>query len=170
GPYQGTRRIQPGRSQKTRIGGIAAHELLLLARDRNLLVQVLVVPLLVPAFYLLIYSGMVSAVSGNFRHAAVMAFGVGAYSFLSSAMPLLNREDKTLWQLLTFPQSLATILVKKAMVWAAFGLLYGGATLLLITRFSHHLHASSWGEVFLALYGIALYAFIASGIGILATN
>lgn len=170
GPYQGTRRIRPSPPHKTWLRGAAAQELLLLARDRNLLVQVLVVPLLVPAFYLLIYSGMVSAVSGNFRHAAVMAFGVGAYSFLSSAMPLLNREDKTLWQLLTFPQSLATILVKKAMVWAAFGLLYGGATLLLITRFSHHLPASSWGEVFLALYGIALYAFIASGIGILATN
>jgi membrane protease YdiL (CAAX protease family) len=170
GPYQGTRRISAAPSRDTWLRGIAAQELLLLARDRNLLVQVLVVPLLVPAFYLLIYSGMVSAVSGNFRHAAMMAFGVGAYSFLSSAMPLLNREDKTLWQLLTFPQSLATILVKKAMVWAALGLLYGITVLLFITRFSRHLHASSWGEVFLALYGIVLYAFIASGIGILATN
>lgn len=170
GPYQGTRRMQSGRSQKTRIGGIAAHELLLLARDRNLLVQVLVVPLLVPAFYLLIYSGMVSAVSGNFRHAATLAFGVGAYSFLSSAMPLLNREDKTLWQLLTFPQSLVTILAKKAMVWAAIGLLYGAAALLLLVRFSRHLHVTSILEVLLALFGIVLYAFIASGIGILATN
>jgi len=170
GPYQGTRRIPSTPSRDTWLRGIAAQELLLLARDRNLLVQVLVVPLLVPAFYLLIYSGMVSAVSGNFRHAAMMAFGVGAYSFLSSAMPLLNREDKTLWQLLTFPQSLSSILLKKAMVWAALGLCYGIAVLVFIIRFSRHLHASSWGEVFLALYGIVLYAFIASGIGILATN
>jgi ABC-2 type transport system permease protein len=170
GPYQGTRRIPASPSGDTWLRGIAAQELLLLARDRNLLVQVLVVPLLLPVFYLLIYSGMASAVSGNFRHAATMAFGVGAYSFLSSAMQLLNREDKTLWQLLTFPQPLATILVKKTMVWAALGLLYGITVLLLITRFSRHLHANSWGEVFLALYGIVLYAFIASGIGILATN
>ena len=170
GPYQGTRQGPSRPSRHTWLRGIPAHELLLLARDRNLLVQVLIVPLLVPAFYLLIYSGMVSAVSGNFRHAAMLAFGVGAYSFLSSAMPLLNREDKTLWQLLTFPQSLPALLLKKTTLWAALGLLYGGAALLLITRFSHHLHASSWGEVFLALYGIVLYAFIASGIGILATN
>jgi len=170
GPYQGTRKISSGRTRAAWLRGIPAQELLLLARDRNMLVQVLVVPLLVPAFYLLIYSGMVSAVSGNFRHAAVLAFGVGAYSFLSSVMPLLNREENTLWQLLTFPQSLATILLKKTMVWAGLGLLYGAVTLLFITRFSHHLHASSWGQVFLALYGIALYAFIASGIGILATN
>jgi ABC-2 type transport system permease protein len=170
GPYQGTRRISPGKPRVTWLRGILAQELLLLARDRNLLVQVLVVPLFVPAFYLLIYSGMVSAVSGNFRHAAMLAFGVGAYSYLSSALPLLNREDKTLWQLLTYPQSLATILAKKATLWAAIGLLYGGAALLLILRFSRHLHISSWGEAFLALYGIALYAYIASGIGILATN
>jgi hypothetical protein len=170
GPYQGSRKISGAQSRNTWLRGVAAHETLLLVRDRNLLVQVLVVPLLVPAFYLLLYSGMVSAVAGNFRHAAVMAFGVGAYSFLSSAMPLLDREGKTLWQLFTFPQSLVAILLKKAVVWAAIGLLYGGATLLFITRFSRHLHTSSWGEVFLALYGIALYGFVASGIGILATN
>jgi len=170
GPYQGTRRIPSGPARRTWLRGILAQELLLLARDRNLMVQVLIAPLLLPAFYLLIYSGMVSAVSGNFRHAAMLAFGVGAYSFLSSAMPLLNREEKTLWQLLTYPQSLATILAKKAALWAGIGLLYGAGVLLLILRFNRHLHVSSWGEGFLALYGIALYAFIASGIGILATN
>jgi ABC-2 type transport system permease protein len=170
GPYQGTRKGSSAKSRDTWLHGILAQELLLLARDRNLMVQVLLVPLFLPAFYMLIYSGMVSAVSGNFRHAAMLAFGVGAYSFLSSAMPLLNREDKTLWQLLTYPQSLATILAKKATLWAAIGMIYGAAVLLLILRFSRHLHVSSWGEAFLALYGIALYAFIASGIGILATN
>ena len=170
GPYQAARRASRGPARKTWLRGVAAQELLLLGRDRNLLVQVLVVPLFVPVFYLFIFSGMASAVSGNFRNAAMLAFGVGAYSFLSSAMSLLNREDKTLWQLLTFPHSLDSILLKKAMVWAALGVLYGTAALLVITRFSRHLHASSWGEVFLALYGIALYGFIASGIGILATN
>jgi ABC-2 type transport system permease protein len=170
GPYQGTRRISPGKPRRSWLRGIVALELLLLARDRNLMVQVLIVPLFVPAFYLLIYSGMVSAVSGNFRHAAMLAFGVGAYSFLSSALPLLSREDKTLWQLLTYPQSLVTILAKKATLWAVIGLLYGGAALLLILRFSRNLHVSSWGEAFLALYGIVVYAFVASGIGILATN
>ena len=170
GPYQGTRKLSAGRPRPTWLRGIPAQELLLIARDRNMLVQVLVVPLLVPAFYMLIYSGMASAVSGNFRHAAVLAFGVGAYSFLSSAMGLLNREEKTLWQLLTFPQSLEKILLKKTAVWAGIGLLYGATTLLLVIRFSRHLHASSSGQAFLALYGIALYAFIAAGIGVLATN
>ncbi len=170
GPYQGNRKLSRGRPRNSWLRGVAAHEMLLLVRDRNLLVQVLVLPLFVPAFYVLIYSGMVSAIIVNFRHAAVIAFGVGAYSFVSSAMPLLDREDKTLWQLFTFPQSLAALLLKKTIVWVAIGLLYGAATLVFIARFSRHLHATAWGDVLLALYGIALYGFIASGIGILATN
>jgi hypothetical protein len=100
----------------------------------------------------------------------MMAFAVGAYSFLNSAMPILNREDKTLWYLLCFPHSLSSILLKKAMVWAVIGLTYGGVVLLFVARFSHHWQVNAWGDVFLALYGIFLYAFIASGIGILATD
>ncbi len=134
------------------------------------MVQVLIVPLLVPAYYLLTNSGIVTAVGTSLRHAAMMAFAVGAYSFLNSAMPILNREEKTLWYLLSFPQSLSSILLKKAMVWAGIGLLYGGAVLFLVAHFSHHMHSFGWTDAFLALYGIVLYAFIASGIGVLATN
>src|SRR6202522_949061 len=106
GPYQGARKARVHSSRRTWLRGIPAHEMLLLARDRNLLVQTLVVPLMVPAYYLLVNTKMVSAVSGNFRHAAMLAFAVGAYAFLSSAIPILSREDKTLCYLLTFPQSL----------------------------------------------------------------
>jgi ABC-2 type transport system permease protein len=112
----------------------------------------------------------VTAVGTSLRHAAMMAFAVGAYSFLNSAMPILNREENTVWYLLSFPQSLSSILLKKAMVWAGIGLLYGGAVLFMVAHFSHHVHSFGWTDAFLALYGIVLYAFIASGIGVLATN
>jgi membrane protease YdiL (CAAX protease family) len=134
------------------------------------LVQVLIVPLLVPAYYLLIDPHLRSALTGNFRRAAMVAFIVGAYSFVSSAMPLLSREDKTLWLLLSFPRSLVSMLLRKAMFWAVAGVVYSGAVFVLLVHFSPHLHVTSWGYVFLAFYGVALYAFIASGIGILATN
>src|SRR5580704_14726503 len=170
GPYQGRRQTHTAASSNIWLRGIAAHEMLLLARDRNLMVQVLIVPLLIPAYYLLTNSRIVTAVGTSLRHAAMMAFAVGAYSFLNSAMPILNREGKTLWYLLCFPHSLSSILLKKAMVWAVIGLTYGGVVLLFVARFSHHWQVNAWGDVFLALYGILLYAFIASGIGILATN
>ena len=169
GPYQARRQSAPRSFRGGWFSGIPAQELLLLARDRNLMVQVLIVPLLLPGYYLLTNSRMASAVGTSLRHAAMMAFAVGAYSFLNSAMPVLNREDKTLWHLLSFPQSLASILLKKVMVWAGVGLLYGAIALGLLMHF-RHMSGNDWGSVVLALYGIALYAFIASGIGILATN
>ena len=175
GPYQGKRNLArrqtpAAHSRNPWLRGVAAHEMLLLSRDRNLMVQVLILPLLLPAYYLLTHTGLVTAVGSNLRNAAMMAFAVGAYSFLNSAMQVLTREDKTLWYLLCFPQSLSSILFKKASVWAAVGLLYAGAMLLLVVTFSRHLQVHGWLDVLLALYGIALYAFIASGIGILATN
>jgi ABC-2 type transport system permease protein len=170
GPYQGARSPGQGRIHDTWLRGIGAQEMLLLRRDRNLLVQVLIVPLLVPAYYLLIDPHLRSALTGNFRRAAMVAFVVGAYSFVNSAMPLLSREDKTLWLLLSFPRGLVSMLLDKAMFWAVVGLLYGGTVLLLLVHFSPHLHVTSWGYVFLVFYGIALYAFIAAGIGVLGTN
>jgi len=170
GPYQGGRSPGQGRIHDTWLSGIGAQEMLLLRRDRNLLVQVLIVPLLAPAYYLLIDPHLRSALTGNFRRAAMVAFVVGAYSFVSSAMPILSREDKTLWLLLSFPRSLVSMLLNKAMFWAVVGLLYGGTVLVLLVHFSPHLHVTSWGYVFLAFYGIALYAFIAAGVGILGTN
>jgi len=170
GPYQSSRRSSKPGSRLSWLKGITAQECLLLARDRNLLVQVMVVPLLVPAYYLLVNTKMIKAVTGNFRNAAMMAFAVGAYAFLNSAMPLLNRESNTLWYLLTFPEELSTILRKKATVWATIGVIYGAAVLLLIARFSRHLHRGAWIDILLALYGILIYAFLAAGIGILSTD
>ncbi|HEV3115052.1 MAG TPA: CPBP family intramembrane glutamic endopeptidase [Candidatus Binataceae bacterium] len=170
GPYQGGRSLGQDRIHDTWLRGIGAQEMLLLRRDRNLLVQVLVVPLLVPAYYLLIDAHLRSALTGNFRRAAMVAFVVGAYSFIHSALPLLSREDKTLWLLLSFPRSLVSMLLNKAMFWAVVGLLYGGTVLVLLIHFSPHLHVTSWGYVLMTFYGIALYAFIASGVGVLATD
>jgi membrane protease YdiL (CAAX protease family) len=171
GPYQSARQ-QPAATawRRSVLRGIAAQEMRLLARDRNLLAQVLIIPLLVPAYYLLTNSGMISAITGNFRRAAMVAFAVGAYSFFNSALMLLSREDKTLWHLLSFPQSLASVLLKKTAVWAVVGALYGGTVLFVLAHSNPLLHTRSAGDVFLTLYGIVLYAFIASGIGILATD
>ena len=169
GPYRGTRKPAGAAAGQGWLRGIAAHELLLLARDRNLMAQVLFVPLLLPVFYLLVFSGLTTAVAGSGRHAAMLAFFIGAYAFMTSAMSILSREDKTLWFLMSFPQSVASIFLKKTLVWAAVGLVYGGATLLLVGHFGHH-SRGDWRDAFFALYGIVLYAFIAAGIGILATN
>jgi ABC-2 type transport system permease protein len=171
GPYQGVRRkAVGGASSGGWFRGVAANEMILLRRDRNLLVQVLVSPLIVIAYYFLVNSSMVTSATGNFHHAATIAFVIGAYVLMSSAMPVLTRENKTLWQLLTFPRSIDSILFEKTKVWAIFALIYSGTTLLILAHFNRHLNASAWLDAFLALYGVGLYAFIAAGIGIMGTN
>jgi membrane protease YdiL (CAAX protease family) len=172
GPYQGVRR-QPQPQAAASAGwlrGVSANEMILLRRDRNLLVQVLVSPLIVVAYYFLVNSSMVASATGNFHHAATMAFVIGSYVLMSSAMPVLNREKNTLWQLMTFPHEISSILVEKTRVWAVFALFYAGAILLILAYFNHHLHPGALLDAFLALYGVGLYAFIAAGIGIMGTN
>lgn len=170
GPYQGARGKAAAASHHGGLRGIAAVELHLLARDRNLLIQVLFVPMVMAAWFLLIDPRMFAAALGNFRHAALAAFAVGAYCFVSSAIPILDREGKTLWHLLSLPYSLVSILLRKALFWAVIGVIYGVAVLALVAHFGAAPRASDLGDAFLALYGIALYAFIASGLGILATD
>jgi ABC-2 type transport system permease protein len=170
GPYQGSREVGRRRTRGAWLRGIGGQEMLLLGRDRNLLVQVSIIPLLVPAYYLLIDPHLRSVLTGNFRRAAMVAFAVGAYSFVSSAIPVLSRENKTLWFLLSFPRSLVSLMLDKTIFWAAIGVLYGGTVLVALVHFSPHLHVTSWGYVFLVFYGIVLYAFIAAGIGILAAD
>jgi ABC-2 type transport system permease protein len=170
GPYQGGRGGSPGIARLGWLPGVAAQEMLVLARDRNLQVQVLILPLLLPAFYLLTNVQMMHAVIGNVRHAAMMAFAVGAYAYMIGAMQMQSREGKTVWLLLSFPHSLTSILLRKTAVWAAVGLLYAVVVLIALVGSAPVHHASSSRAVAIALYGVALYAFIASGIGILSTD
>ena len=105
----------------------------------------------------------------NFRYAAVMAFAVAAYSYMSSAALMLGREKKTLWYLLSFPRSLTSILLQKTQVWVVVGLMIGGGTLAVLVHLSGHMRLSLWPGL-LALYGIVLFGFIAAALGILSTD
>jgi len=170
GPYQGGRQAKAVAIRAEGLRGIPGKEVILLLRDRSLMMQVLCMPLLLVGFYLFTNSNLIRAARGNFHHAATLAYCVGAYVLINSAMQILNQENKTLWQLLTFPESLLSILLKKVALWAGVALAYTGVTLLVLAYFSRSLHGSAFIDVFLALYGVVLYAFIAAGIGVLATN
>ena len=169
GPYQG-RRVGPRSVPRNSwLRGVAAHEITLLRRDRNLQAQVVLVPLFVPALYVLINLKILSAVMNDFRYAALMAFAVPAYSYMSSAALMLGREKKTLWYLLSFPRSLTSILLEKTQVWVVVGLMIGGGTLAVLVHLSGNMRLSLWPAL-LALYGAILFGFIATALGILGAD
>jgi membrane protease YdiL (CAAX protease family) len=171
GTFQGSRHAGPrGPERRGIFHGVLAKDLRLLFRDRNFLVGTLVAPLLVFAFQAVLYPDLLHGVTGDFRHAATLAYGLGAYILMSSAFHVLTIEGQSLWLLYTFPRELHRILIDKTVVWAAMALLYAGVALGVTASFSRGL---DWGALSLAvtaLVGVVLAAFTAAALGTLAAD
>ncbi len=168
GAYHGRRSAAALSWPRRLVTGILAKDLLLLARDRNVLVQTLVAPLLVVAFQLLINPRLLGDIAGDPRHAAMFAFALGSYVLMASAFGVLAVEGPALWLLYALPHRLHRLLVGKAMLWAGCACAYAAAVLVGCAACSASpAVAFIPGGVF-ALFGVALYAFIAASFGVLS--
>ncbi|HYG73979.1 MAG TPA: CPBP family glutamic-type intramembrane protease [Planctomycetota bacterium] len=171
GTYTGTREKARAAAQApTRLRGIVGKELRLLFRDRNFLVQTLVVPVLGIGFQFLMSPELLAGAAGDLRHASTMAFGLGTYVLMFSAFQVLTVEGQGLWMLYTFPQDLSSILQRKTMLWCGFAMAY---TLAVIGGCIAYNPALQWGAIspaVTALVGVVIYSYIASGIGVLGTD
>lgn len=169
--YTGTR----GKSEAAQAGGgwltgIVGKEVRLLFRDRNFLVQTLVVPVLGIGFQVLMSPDLLKGAAGDLRHASTMAFALGAYVLMFSAFQVLTVEGQGLWMLYTFPQDVSTILLKKTVLWCGFGLFYTAAVLVICVAINPALKWAAISPAVTALAGVVIYAYIASGIGVLGTD
>ena len=95
---------------------IQARELRLLGRDRNFLVQTLVLPVVIMAAQVFFNAPGNAFASGlgNPEHVAAAAFGIGAYALMFSAFQTLNAEGPALWILYSVPHPLEAVLREKA--------------------------------------------------------
>ena len=94
-------RLEPASS------AVQRRELTLLGRDRNFLVQSLVLPLLIVGGQMLLgSSGVATSMWIDPNVLASVAFGLAAYSLSMSAFQTLNTEGHALWLLYTFPLSI----------------------------------------------------------------
>ncbi len=168
--YEGRRGAVAAPAGEGGLRGIVGKEIRLLMRDRNFLVQTLVVPVLIVGFNLVMNPSLRKGLGGDPRHAATLAFSVGAYVLLFSAVHVLATEGSTLWLLFTFPVRLHRILVEKAAMWCCFAALYTTA----ILAASAWMRGSfGWEAVSVsvtAVVGIGIYTFIAAGLGALGTD
>jgi membrane protease YdiL (CAAX protease family) len=153
------------------LSAIQRRELTLLARDRNFLVQSLVVPLLIVGGQILIgTSGVASDMWRNPNVLASVAFGLAAYSLSMSAFQTLNAEGHALWLLYTFPRSIEGVLTDKAKLWGALSLAY---PLALFSIGAFTIPEIDWkflGAMLTAFLGIPIYAFIAVALGVFGSN
>ncbi|MBI4878666.1 MAG: CPBP family intramembrane metalloprotease [Planctomycetes bacterium] len=174
GAYQGTRSPSAARRAGTdRLGwfrGIVAKDLRLLFRDRSFLVQTLFVPAAIISLQILINPGLLHAIGSSFNHAAMTAFGVGAYVLMFSASRVLVAEGKSLWLLYTLPVPIERVLLQKAVLWGVFAT---GFPLVVLIGSLTRLEAFEFQiavNTFMVFLGLFIYALIAAGIGALGTN
>ena len=163
----------PARQRRWHVGTvIQRRELSLLLRDRNFLVQTLLMPLLILGGQAL-FAGKARDVDALLASPALLAatgFFLGSYVLMMSAFQTLNKEGGALWLLYTFPVSVEQALRQKAQLWAVLALLY---PVLLFGAALAWLPAWQWqtaGLMLLALAGIPLYSLIAVALGVFASD
>jgi len=151
---------------------IQRRELRLLSRDRNFLVQTLVLPLVI-VFSQLIFNGKLDSLAELGQHhtsTAAIAFSIGAYVLMLSAFQTLNNEGQVLWLLYTLPQSLNEVLKQKARLWAVLGLLYPLAVFIISAHYTTQFEWSMLVLVLTVLAGIPIYSTLAVALGVFACN
>ena len=169
--YSGDRKGVTGRDFLP--AGIIGKDLRLLLRDRNFFVQTLVAPALIVCFQVVFNVGMAQSIGSDFHLAATFAFAVGAYVMISTGLNILAVEGNSVWMLYGLPVALPTIMLRKTMLWSVLGVAYAGAVLALCgwhIREIHGFHSIDLSYAIVALAGVVIYSFIASGMGMLATD
>jgi hypothetical protein len=99
-----------------KLHGVLGKDLRLLVRDRNFLVQTVVVPLFVIALQLMVNPGLGRVGSSG---AVLVAYGIGVYSLIGGCFQVLSSEGRALWILYTLPVQIAEVLRKKTRLWAS---------------------------------------------------
>jgi ABC-2 type transport system permease protein len=159
------------RSTALPLSAIQRRELTLLSRDRNFLVQSLVLPLLLVGGQVLLgSSGVATSMWHDANVLGSVAFGLAAYSLSMSAFQTLNTEGQALWLLFTFPLSIEGVLKDKAKLWGVITLAYPLALFGVGAVVSPGLGWDFLGAILTVLLGIPIYAFIAVALGVYGSN
>ncbi len=151
--------------------GVVGKELRLLTRDRAFLVQTLVMPVVLPGFYFLLYWQTGSRLLQDpLAVGAAMAFTLGSYLLFLSAFQVLAGEGGAVWLLYTFPRKLHAILMQKTFLWCGFASLYALAVLGVAALSGMPLGGEALVAAASAVVGLFIYGFIAAALGTLAAN
>jgi membrane protease YdiL (CAAX protease family) len=150
--------------------GIIGKDLRLLLRDRNFFVQTLVAPALIVCFQIIFNVGMARSIGSNFHNAATFAFAVGAYVMISTGLNVLAVEGNSLWMLYGLPIGLPAIMLRKTMLWTALGVCYALGVLAICAWHIRSFQSIDLSDASVAIAGVIIYSFIASGMGMLATD
>ncbi|MEK7467063.1 MAG: type II CAAX endopeptidase family protein [Planctomycetota bacterium] len=156
-----------GGQETARLDGLLGKELRLLFRDKVLLVQVALLPVVVGLSQVILNPGMLKRALGSPLLSGAVAFGIGAYALLSAAPGVLLHEKDALWLLYTFPRRVSGIIFRKAMLWAAIAVGWSLAAAIFVIARRGWISAGDVSALVWIVLGLPVYALIASSIGVL---
>jgi ABC-2 type transport system permease protein len=151
---------------------IQTRELRLLGRDRNFMVQTLILPAVIMGGQIFFNApGSAFALAlGNPQHVSAAAFGIAAYALMFSAFQTLNAEGQALWILYTVPHSLEAVLREKALLWGSVCLAYAVAILGLGIAFHPAGSLQQLELMVVVLVGVPIFATIGTSLGVFACD
>jgi membrane protease YdiL (CAAX protease family) len=161
----------PGRAGRRLLTPVQARDLILLARDRNFLVQSLVLPVLVIGAQIWFNAGgdLLASTWHTPKGLAAVGFFITAYALMFSAFQTLNTEGNALWILYSVPQSLESILRQKATLWAMVCLGYP-LVVFSVAPFLGMPLLELLGPAVVAAAGVPIFAVIATALGVFASD
>lgn len=159
-------------SWKSLLSPLQLRELKLLMRDRNFMVQTLVLPIFITGlqFFVSRTSDWREIFKGSSSQLAATAFGAAAYSLMFSAFQVLNAEGKALWILYTFPGRLENLLREKVYLWIFVALLYPVVLLGTGIYVTGMPSLESLILMAIVLLGILIYGTVAACFGVFASD
>jgi ABC-2 type transport system permease protein len=162
--------VRPAERERRWLGPVHARELKLLGRDRNFLVQTMVLPALLVGTQFLFNRALVESFGQNLQRLGALSFGVAAYTLMFSAFQTLNAEGGALWLLWCVPTSLEAVLRQKARLWGLIALAYP----IVLMSIGLTLRGSAPPEALwigaIVLVGVPIYAVVATCLGVFGCN
>jgi membrane protease YdiL (CAAX protease family) len=148
---------------------VQRRDLRLLARDRALLTQTFVLPVILVGMQVTVGPGNESLRSLEPTSAvAAVAFYLGAFTLMQPSFRVLASEGQALWVLYTLPHSLADVVLQKAKLWATVALVFPVVIFAIVAVKAHHVPAAFIMSGIVVLLGVPIFALIGASLGVFA--
>ncbi len=149
---------------------VQRRDMRLLSRDRMLLAQTFVMPVLVVGMQVyLIGTGGASVRSLEPTSAvAAVAFYMAAFALMQPSFRVLASEGRALWVLYTLPYSLADVVLQKAKLWATAALVFPVAIFAIVAAMGRPIPAEFVMSGIVVLLGVPIFALIGVSLGVFA--
>lgn len=150
--------VRTGEAALARSGSLVRFEWLLLLRDRNLAILVLVMPVMLVGYQLLINPGLVAV--ANARNLAAISFGCGVWAATMTAPHVVASEANSMWVVFSLPVEIAGYFRRRMQVWRTTGVLMTIGVMAGLVAWKGGVPPDDWWRLPSAVAGVWVMSFV----------